>query len=74
MTTTARTPDDLRAISDPTERIAAADGYIAAGEAKLRQARDLRNHAIRELVEQVGPSEAARRSGKSLSYVTSLRR
>lgn len=74
MTPTVRIPDSLAAIKDALERVKATDEYIEAGEEKLRQARELRNNAIRALVKEHGPSKTARLVGKSLAYVTSLRR
>jgi hypothetical protein len=43
--------------------------YLAAGEAKLRDARLLRDEDLRALAAEVGKSEAARRAGVSLSTV-----
>lgn len=64
-----KTIDELRAVRDPEARVKAADAYIHNGTEKLKEARRLRDEAIRALVALHGPSEAARRAGVSLSTV-----
>lgn len=50
-------------------RAVAINEYIANGEAKLREARKLRDEDLRVMAENHGPSKAARQAGVSLSTV-----
>jgi hypothetical protein len=68
-----RTIDELKAVADPGARITAAALYIENGEAKIREARHIRDTAIRALAEAHGPAEAARLAGVSLSTVKLVR-
>jgi hypothetical protein len=72
--TTPRTLDELRTIQDREERIRAASAYIEHGEEKLREARRIRDADVWDLAAEVGPAEAARRAGVSLSTVKVIRR
>lgn len=60
---------ELKAMSPGLARAEAIGEYLAAGEQKLREARRLRDEDLRTLAAAHGPSEAARRSGVSLSTV-----
>lgn len=68
-----RTLDELRTVTNDEELIAAAAAYIAAGEAKLREARKLRNDAVRRLVVEHGPTRVARLTGMTLANVKAIR-
>lgn len=70
---TPQTLANVRAVKDVEARIRAATAYIEAGEAKLREARRIRDQDVRALVANVGPAEAARRSGLSLSTVKTIK-
>lgn len=50
-------------------RIAAVAEYIEQGEAKIRDARKLRDDDLRDLAAEHGPAKAARLAGVSLSTV-----
>jgi hypothetical protein len=65
---------ELEALPPGPDRIRAANAYIAAGEAKVRAARDLRNADLRELARSVGPARAARACGMVLVTVKGLLR
>lgn len=59
----------IRGLPLREDRIHAATAYIAQIEAQADEARKLRDDEVRALVRQFGPSEAARRSGLSLSTI-----
>jgi hypothetical protein len=70
-----RNLDELRAIPAPLERATAAGRYIAAGQSKLTEARDLRDAAIgAALDDRMGPTAVARACGVSLSHVKAIKR
>lgn len=66
---TARTLQELKSMKPGVPRAEAIAEYIAAGEAKLREARCLRDDDLRTLAAEHGPANAARRAGVSLSTV-----
>lgn len=72
-TPTPRTLDELRTVRGDEEIVRAADAYITNGRHKLQEALSLRDAAVRRLAEKHGPSEAARRVGKSLSTIKLIR-
>lgn len=67
------TLDALRALPPGPARIAAADAYIAARQDAIRAARAVRDADIRDLITDVGPAEAARVAGRSLSTIKLIR-
>ena len=67
------TLDELRRMKPGTDRIQAISDYIAQGEAKIADARRLRDTDVRTLAQEHGPAKAARMSGLSLSTVKLLR-
>jgi hypothetical protein len=69
MTAPAGSLDAVKSIRDREARIRAATEYIERAEAKAAEARHIRDTDVRALIEAHGPSEAARRSGLSLSTV-----
>jgi len=71
--TIPRNLEELRAVSDGVARVRAAQAYLALGEEKLSEARKLRDDAVRALVEEHGPAEAARLTGLSVSSVKAIR-
>lgn len=72
--TPPRTLDELRGITGDENQVHAADAYLERVADFQRQARAIRDAAIRRLIAQHGPSEAARRAGVSLSTVKALKR
>ena len=54
-------------------RIREVAAYIEQGEQKIGDARKLRDSDVRALVAEVGPAEAARQTGLSLSTVKLIR-
>lgn len=71
--TKPQTLDTVRAIPDIEARIHATTAYIDAGDSQLKEARRMRDGDIRILIREHGPSEAARRSGLSLSTVKTIK-
>lgn len=63
----------LRGVRDVVERAAAAQAYIARGEALLTEARAIRDAAIKEAAGQLGVSSVARTLGLSRSFVKAVR-
>lgn len=66
---TAVTLDTLHAMPSGVERYRAVQAYIAAGEAKVREARRLGDADLHALRDEHGPTEAARLAGVSVSTV-----
>lgn len=64
---------ELRAVTGPEEIIAAAAAYIQQRQQAIAEARHIRDAALRVLANQVGPAEASRRTGISLSYVKAIK-
>lgn len=60
---------ELKAMAPGAARAAAIREYLEAGEAKLREARLLRDEDLRVLAGAHGPSKAARMGSVSLSTV-----
>jgi hypothetical protein len=56
------------------ERIQAINAYIEQREQATKNARKLRDEDVRALVADHGPSQAAQKSGLSLSTVKSISR
>jgi hypothetical protein len=73
VTVTPRNLAELRAITTPEEIVAAATAYIAQRKQAITEALHIRDAAIRVLANQVGPAEAARRTGLSLSYIKAIK-
>lgn len=69
MTSPPGSLDQVKSIRDREARIRAATEYIDHALAKATEARQVRDADVRALIEKYGPSEAARRSGLSLSTV-----
>jgi hypothetical protein len=67
------TLDELRRMKPGTDRVKAITEYIEQGEAKIADARKLRDADIRALAAEHGPAQAARMSGLSLSTVKLVR-
>lgn len=65
----SRNLQELKTMAPGAARATAIAEYIASGEAKLREARRLRDEDCRVLAGEHGPSEAARRAQVSLSTV-----
>lgn len=65
--------DELRKISGVHSRVLAADRYIAAREQAIEQAREIRNAAIREIVDTYGVTETARLTGYHVSTIKAIR-
>lgn len=63
------TLDELSKRSPGAKRLADLTEYIAQGEAKLRDARVLRDEDLRVLAAEHGKTKAARLAGVSLSTV-----
>lgn len=61
--------DQLRAMKPGLDRIHAIAAYIEQGEARLRDARRLRDHDLRALAADIGPARTAREANVSLSTV-----
>lgn len=59
----------LRAIRDPAEQARAASRYISEREQAIREARIIRDNAVRLLAKEHGPTRAAALSGVSVSLV-----
>lgn len=64
-----KTLDQLRQMQPGLARVAAIAAYIEQGEAKMRDARKLRDEDLRLLAAEHGPTKAARQAGVSLSTV-----
>jgi hypothetical protein len=64
-----RNLDELRAVKAPADRAVAARAYVEQRQEAIRQALAVRDAAIRELLENSGPSEVARLCDVSLSTV-----
>jgi hypothetical protein len=60
---------ELKAMAPSAARAESINAYIAAGEAKIREARRLRDEDLRVLAAAHGPSKASRMVGVSLSTV-----
>lgn len=73
VTATARTIAELHQIRDAAARANAAAEYIAAGEAKLTEARQLRDAAIAQLITTHGVTAAARACGVSITHAKQVR-
>lgn len=69
-----RTLDELRSVRDPLAQALAAKSYIERAEDAARQARRVRDAAIREYLKEHGPTETAKACGVSLATVKALRR
>lgn len=69
-----RSMAELRAVKGDEAQVAAADAYLSRVHAFEKQARAFRDEAVRRLVAQHGPSEAARRAGRSLSTIKAIMR
>jgi DNA invertase Pin-like site-specific DNA recombinase len=74
------TSDEFAAVRDlplREDRIRAANAYIERVETDAREhaaeVRKFRDDEVRALIQQFGPSEAARRSGLSLSTVKRMK-
>jgi hypothetical protein len=61
--------DAIRSEPDDAGRAVLARTYLIRGEAKLAEARSIRDEALRALGKRVGPTEAARLTGASLAMV-----
>lgn len=70
---TPRNLTELRAMPPGSDRVAAADAYIAERESAIKEARALRNADVRALVAEHGPAVTARMTGLSLSTVKLVR-
>lgn len=72
----ARTPptlDNIRAITDPTERTRAAITYIDQRETEAREGRHIRDNAIRELKRDgVSIPQIAERTGVNIATVKAV--
>ena len=73
MTAAPVTLNEIRAIPDIEARIRAATAYIEHAEQMVADARKVRDDDVRTLIATHGPSEAARRSGLSLSTIKLLK-
>ncbi|MGE4164236.1 MAG: hypothetical protein AB7G23_21140 [Vicinamibacterales bacterium] len=69
MTAAPVTLVEIRAIPNIEARIRAATLYIDHAEQQAADARKVRDDDVRTLIATYGPSEAARRSGLSLSTI-----
>lgn len=67
-----RTVAALRAIEPAVDRVAAARVFIADREAEAREARKVRNEAVRALVAEYGPAETSRMTGIPLPTVKGI--
>lgn len=74
MTEAPGTLDQLRAIRDPAKQAQAAKAYIENGEAKLTEARRIRDEAVRALAKSHSKAEVARIAGLSLAMVKIITR
>lgn len=69
------TLDAIRATADPDERCALVARYLDRLAEHDREARDLRDEAIRGLLDQGrGPTEVARRTGVSVNKVKDVQK
>jgi hypothetical protein len=69
----ARTLASLRAVQPDVERIKAAQDFIADREREIKEARRVRNEAVRSMVAEFGPAETARRTGMPLPTVKAIK-
>lgn len=75
MTAPTWTLEDLRKLVGRGEPlIVAATEVIAGAEAIIKEARILRDTEVAAMAKQLGPAEAARRTGLSLSSVRVIRK
>lgn len=65
----SHTLDELSKRKPGPDRLADLTAYIGQGEAKIREARALRDQDLRALAEKHGKAAAARMAGVSLSTV-----
>ncbi|MBA2324697.1 MAG: hypothetical protein H0V92_12035 [Pseudonocardiales bacterium] len=66
------TLQQLRGMKPGPERIRAITTYIEQGEQTIRSLRKLRDEDVRALVADLGPAQAAQKSGLSPSTVKSI--
>ncbi len=71
---TPRNLDELRAVTDPAAQALAAKSYIEQREQAIKDARRIRDAAIRRLLETRGVTDTARTCGVSVSLVKALNR
>jgi len=72
MTTQSSKLDNIRKLRG-IEQIKAASEYIADGEAKVGEARSIRDHAIATLAREIGLAETAKQVGLSVSSIKMIR-
>jgi hypothetical protein len=65
---------ELRAVPDPATRAKAAAAYIEARETAIKEARQIRDDAIREYSEAHSLAETAAACGVSIATVKVVRR
>lgn len=68
-----RNLEELASIADDAGLVTAAQVYIAERESAVRQARGLRDAAIRRLCDEMGVARTARATGMSVSHVKAAR-
>lgn len=71
---TPRKLDELRAVADPASRAVAAKDYIEAREQAIREARAIRDDAIRVYARNHSISETAEACGVSPATVKVIKR
>lgn len=72
--TAPRNLDELRSVKDPVAQGLAAKAYIEAREEAIREARRIRDTAIRTYLENHGAAATARAFEVSLALVKAVRR
>lgn len=74
MTVTPQTLDQIRKMPSGVDRIEAIANYIKSGEDKIRQARDIRDSDVRDLVQKLGPTKVSKQTGLTIHTVKSISR
>lgn len=67
-----RTVAALRAVQPEVDRVKAAQEFIAHWGREIKEARKVRNEAVRVMAAELGPAETARRTGMPLPTVKAI--